>query len=129
MGLSPDLRWQASAPARAGDPYLDWSLATAWVGQPPSRQPLWVPLLAPRGAAWDAVLAELGAQGLARPSPWNPADTPWGVLWVRADAVAGARGWSGGACGGARAMLTGLDPHPAPTPLNNSVSISGTRLP
>ncbi len=34
-----------------------------------------------------------------------------------------------GACGGARAMLTGLDPHPAPTPLNNSVSISGTRLP
>ncbi len=26
-------------------------------------------------------------------------------------------------------MLTGLDPHPAPTPLNNSVSISGTRLP
>ncbi len=34
-----------------------------------------------------------------------------------------------GACWGARAMLTGLDPHPAPTPLNNSVSISGTRLP
>ena len=34
-----------------------------------------------------------------------------------------------GACRGARAMLTGLDPHPAPTPLNNSVSISGTRLP
>jgi hypothetical protein len=42
--------------------------------------------------------------------------------------VAVVRGWREGACWGARAMLTGLDPHPAPTPLNNSVSISGTRI-
>jgi len=43
--------------------------------------------------------------------------------------VAGVLVGGEGACRGARAMLTGLDPHPAPTPLNNSVSISGTRLP
>ena len=85
MGLSPDLRWQASAPARAGDPYLDWSLATGWAGQPPNRSPLWVPLLAPRGAAWDAVLARLAPQQQAFASPWNPPDTAWGVLWVRAE--------------------------------------------
>ena len=51
----------------------------------------------------------------------------WSSAW--GDAVVGVREWGDGECRGARAMLTGLDPHPAPTPLNNSVSISGTRLP
>ena len=88
--MSGPLAWLGVAGAQPGDPYLDWSLATGWVGQPPSRLPLWVPLLAPRGAAWDAVLATWGAKGQAHPSPWNPPDTDWGVLWVRADAVAAA---------------------------------------
>jgi hypothetical protein len=38
-------------------------------------------------------------------------------------------GRCGGGCQGARALLTEFDPHPASTPLNNSVFISGTRLP
>ena len=90
MGLSQDLRWRPPAPAEARDPYLDWSLATGWAGQPPSRLPLWVPLLAPRGAAWDAVLDRHRAEGHAFASPWNPPDTGWGVLWVRAEHVAAA---------------------------------------
>lgn len=90
MGLSQDLRWRPPAPAEARDPYLDWSLATGWAGQPPSRLPLWVPLLAPRGSAWDAVLDRHRAEGHAFASPWNPPDTGWGVLWVRAEHVAAA---------------------------------------
>ena len=83
--MSETLRWQDAAPAAAVDPYLDWNLATAWAGQPPSRLPLWVPLLAPRGAGWDAVMARHGPERHAFASPWNPPDTAWGVLWVRAE--------------------------------------------
>ena len=38
----------------------------------------------------------------------------WSSAW--GDAVVGVREWGDGECRGARAMLTGLDPHPAPTP-------------
>lgn len=90
MGLSQDLRWQPPAPAEAGDPYLDWSLATGWAGQPASRLPLWVPLLAPRGPGWDGVMARLTPERHVFASPWNPPDTAWGVMWVRAEHVAEA---------------------------------------
>ena len=60
--------------------------------------------------------------------PWRGASCTY--LFAGLRRCCGERaGVEWGACWGARAMLTGLDPHPAPTPLNNSVSISGTRLP
>ena len=87
----------------------------------------------PRGRAWPGVptgpdkapfhchsrAASPRVRKLAR--TWRPTDL--GVacpaltcLSAWSGAVAGVRARGEGECWGARAMLTGLDPHPAPTP-------------
>ncbi|MCV2357048.1 S8 family serine peptidase [Paucibacter sp. B2R-40] len=80
MGDSP--AWQAPVKGRPRDPYLDWSLATAWKGQAREQVPAWVPMLAPRGPRWDSLMARLGPAKRLCASPWNPSDTAWGVLWA-----------------------------------------------
>ena len=87
----------------------------------------------PHGLAWPGVptgpdeapfpCLSRAASPRVRPRTrtWRPSDlgvtspaltclADWGA------AVVGVRGCGGGECWGARALLTGLDPHPAPTP-------------
>lgn len=78
--------WEAACPGprAGGDPYLDWALATQWQGF--VGAPRWIPLIAPRGPAWQRVLTREGER--VRACPLGPGDAKWGVLWVQAERVA-----------------------------------------
>lgn len=88
--------WSNGKPALALDPYLDWAIQTAWAGHlealDESEAVLWVPLLGPCSAAWQALLED--------PQVWHSPLTPEGAryatLWCRADdAGRVAKAWPG----------------------------------